>query len=31
MNGGFTDEEIDLQCDELFKDTPIKFKPRKGN
>lgn len=31
MKGGFTDEEIDQQCDELFRDTPIRFKPRKGN
>lgn len=31
MKGGFTDEEIDQQCDELFRDTPIRFKPRKTN
>jgi hypothetical protein len=31
MKGGFTDEEIDQQCDELFRDTPIRFRPRKGN
>ena len=28
---GITEEEIDLQCDEIFKNTPIKFVPRKNN
>jgi hypothetical protein len=31
QKGGFTDEEIEAQCDELFRTAPIKFKPRKGN
>ena len=28
---GITEEEIDQQCDDLFYDTPMKFKGRKGN
>ena len=28
---GLSEAELDLQCDELFADTPIKFKPRKGD
>jgi hypothetical protein len=28
---GITDEELDEQCEELFKDSPIEFKPRKNN
>ena len=28
---GISEEELENQCDELFKDPPIKFKARKGN
>ena len=28
---GITEEEVDAQCDELFENTPIKFKPRKSD
>ena len=28
---GLSEEELENQCDELFKDPPIKFKARKGN
>ena len=31
QKGGFTDEEIEAQCDELFRTAPVKFRPRKGN
>ena len=28
---GITEDELDDQCDELFKDMPIEFRPRKNN
>lgn len=28
---GLTESELDQQCEDLFKETPIKFKPRKDN
>ena len=28
---GISEDEIDQQCDELFADTPIEFKPRSTN
>lgn len=28
---GITEEELDEQCNELFKEAPIEFKPRKNN
>lgn len=28
---GITEDELDEQCDELFKESPIDFKPRKNN
>jgi hypothetical protein len=28
---GLSEAELDLQCDDLFADTPIKFRPRKGD
>ncbi len=28
---GISEEELDKQCDELFSDTPIKFRPRKND
>lgn len=28
---GLSEAELDLQCDDLFADTPIKFRPRKDN
>lgn len=28
---GLSEAELDLQCDDLFGDTPIKFKPRKDD
>ena len=28
---GISEDEIDQQCDELFADTPIEFKPRRNN
>ena len=27
---GITMSEIDYQCDQIFRDTPIRFYPRKG-
>ena len=27
---GMSEQELDIQCDELFKDTPIEFQPRKN-
>ena len=31
QKGGFTDGEIEAQCNELFKTAPIKFEARKNN
>lgn len=28
---GLSEAELDLQCDDLFADTPIKFRPRRGD
>lgn len=28
---GLSEEELDTQCDELFKTAPIDFVPREGN
>ena len=28
---GITESELDQQCDELFRDTPIVFEPRKDD
>ena len=28
---GISEEELDQQCDELFNEAPIEFKPRKDN
>ena len=28
---GISEEELDNQCDETFKDPPVVFLPRKGN
>jgi len=28
---GISEEELDEQCEELFKETPIMFNPRKHN
>lgn len=28
---GISESELDKQCDDLFSDTPMRFKPRKGN
>ena len=28
---GISEEELDEQCDELFRETPIIFQARKGN
>lgn len=28
---GITEEELDMQCDELFSDEPITFVPRRNN
>lgn len=28
---GISEEELDEQCEELFKETPIMFTPRKNN
>lgn len=28
---GISQEELDEQCDELFKEAPIEFRPRKNN
>lgn len=28
---GLSEAELDLQCDDLFADTPIQFHPRKGD
>jgi hypothetical protein len=31
MAMGFTEDEIQEECDELFKVPPIDFEPRRGN
>ena len=28
---GMSEEDLDMQCDDVFEDTPIPFKPRKGD
>lgn len=28
---GLSEAELDLQCDDLFADTPVPFRPRKGD
>jgi hypothetical protein len=28
---GLSEAELDQQCDDIFQDVPIKFKPRKGD
>ena len=28
---GISESELDKQCDDLFSDIPMKFRPRKGN